>query len=208
MPRVSAYRLQHVGRLYAQDPRAQLPFSEVLEMAGASADAVLSPDASIELLHEAGVVETACRVLEDKTFAARVGLSAQGPGTLVAYIVRAAGTVADALELTQRFYAMQDPDLRLDVAGAPEAPRITLESTIIPAHQYPRHREMLLFGLYTRVRQITSDGLGPLGIELETDDAAHCALLSDLAGCPVVGAKAGYALSLPPDGMSFPIPPL
>lgn len=206
MPRISAYRLLHVGRLYAQEPTASVPFAEVLEMAGAPSDVLDGPDATVELLHEAGAVETACRVLEDKTFAARVGLSAQGPGTLLAYIVRAAETVEDALNMTQRFYAMQDPDLRLDVVGAPDEPKITLESNVIPSHQYPRHREMLLFGLYKRVQQITSCGLEPISIELETDDPEHCRLLAELAGCSVKGFKAGYALGLPPNGMSFKIP--
>lgn len=206
MPRISAYRLQHVGRLYAQQPGARIPFPEILEMAGAPSDVIEGPDATVELLHEAGAVETACRVLEDKTFAAHVGLSAQGPGTLLAYIVRAAETIEDALAMTQRFYAMQDPDLRLYVVGAPDAPKITLESNVIPAHQYPRHREMLLFGLYRRVQQITSGGLGPISIELETDDAEHCRFLAEMAGCAVEGFKAGYALCLPSNGMSFRIP--
>ena len=206
MPRISAYRLQNVGLRYSQEPGARIPFPEVLEMAGVPVDIGSSPDATVELLHEAGTVETACRVLEDKTFAASVGLSAQGPGTLLAYIVRAAETVEDALALTQRFYAMQDPDLRLDVVGAPGEPRITLESNVIPAHQYPRHREMLIFGLYERVQQITSGGLAPISIELETDDTEHCKKLAELAGCPVEGLKAGYALALPPNGMSFRIP--
>ncbi len=206
MPRISAYRLQHVGRLYAQEPRARITFPEVLEMAGAPKDVIDEPDSTVELLHEAGAVETACRVLEDKTFAARVGLSAQGPGTLLAYIVRAAETIDDALAMTQRFYAMQDPDLRLDDVGAPDHPRLTLESNVIPAHQYPRHRELLLFGLYRRIQQITSGKLAPISIELETDDAAHCCLLSELAETTVEGFKAGYALSLPPNAMSFRIP--
>lgn len=206
MPRISAYRLQNVGLRYSQEPGTRIPFPEVLEMAGVPIDIGNSPDATVELLHEAGTVETACRVLKDKTFAARVGLSAQGPGTLLAYIVRAAETVKDALALTQRFYAMQDPDLRLDVVGAPEEPKITLESSVIPAHQYPRHREMLIFGLYKRVQQITSGGLAPISIELETDDAEHCRLLADLAGCEVLGFKSGYALALPSNGMSFRIP--
>lgn len=206
MPRISAYRLQHVGRLYSQEPGADVPFPEVLSMAGAPPDVIDGPDASVELLHEAGVVETACRLLEDKTFAARVGLSAQGPGTLLAYIVRAAETIQDALVLTQRFYAMQDPDLRLDVVGAPDAPRITLQSKVIPAHQYPRHREMLLFGLYRRVQQITAGALDPLSIELETDDVDHCRTLAELAECNVEGFKSGYALGLPKDAMSFAIP--
>ena len=206
MPRISTYRLRQVGRLYSQEPKANIPFPEILAMAGAPPDVADTPDATVELLHEAGTVETACRVLEDKTFAARVGLAAQGPGTLLAYIVRAAETVEDALLLTQRFYAMQDPDLRLDVVGAPDAPRITLASTVIPAHQYPRHRELLLFGLYRRVQQITGGGLAPISIELETDDAEHCRVLADLAECSVEGFKAGYALGLPPQGMSFSIP--
>lgn len=175
-------------------------------MAGVPTDIGDNPDATVELLHEAGAVETACRVLGDKTFAARVGLSAQGPGTLLAYIVRAAETIEDALTLTQRYYAMQDPDLRLDVEGAPCEPKVTLESTVIPAHQYPRHREMLILGLYKRVQQITSGGLTPISIELETDDADHCRLLADLAGCEVLGFKSGYALALPANGMSFRIP--
>ncbi|WP_282121053.1 helix-turn-helix domain-containing protein [Ruegeria atlantica] len=206
MPRISAYRLQSVGLRYSQEPGARIPFPEILEMAGAPSDIVNSPDATVELLHEAGAVETVCRVLEDKTFAARVGLSAQGPGTLLAYIVRAAETVEDALALTQRFYAMQDPDLHLDVVGAPDEPKITLESSVIPAHQYPRHREMLVFGLYKRVQQITSGGFAPISIELETDDVEHCKLLAELAGCAVEGFKSGYALALPPNGMSFRIP--
>nr|WP_302477838.1 AraC family transcriptional regulator [Ruegeria arenilitoris] len=206
VPRVSAYRLQNVGRLYALEPNAQIPFAEVLAMAGASPEVIDGPDATVELLHEAGTLETACRVLEDKTFAARVGLSARGPGTLLAYIVRAAETIEDALKMTQRFYAMQDPDLRLDFVGTPEAPKITLESNVIPSHQYPRHREMLLFGLFKRVQQITSGGLTPIFIELETDDIDHCRMLAELAGCHVEGFNAGYALSLPPNGMIFPIP--
>ena len=109
MPRISAYRLQNVGLRYSQEPGARIPFPEVLEMAGAPSDVLDSPDATVELLHEAGAVETACRVLEDKTFAARVGLSAQGPGTLLAYIVRAAETVEDALILTQRFLCNAGP---------------------------------------------------------------------------------------------------
>ncbi|GAA6193066.1 helix-turn-helix domain-containing protein [Phaeobacter sp. NW0010-22] len=206
MPRVSASRLQHVGRIFAQEPASRVSFPELLKMAGTSAEAIEGPDARVELLHEAGVIETACHALEDKTFAARVGLGARGPGTLVTYIVRASETIGSAITLTQRFYAMIDPDLRLDVIEHSDAQWITLDSNVIPAHQYPRHREMLLFGLYNRIQQFTSGELGPISIELETDDTDHCALLSTLAGCDVEGFKSGYALRLPPNSTSFPIP--
>ena len=206
MPRVSAYRLQHVARVYAAEPDARIPFREVLEMVGASAGVLDDPDATVELLHEAGAVDRACRELDDKSFAGRVGLAAGVPGTLVAYLVRASDTVEEALKLSQRFYAMQDPDLKLELSGTEEAPKITLSSGVIPAHQYPRHREMLLCGLYRRTQQITSGGLAPIVMELETDDLEHCRRLSKLADCEVVGNCDGYALRLPRGAGDFPIP--
>ena len=98
MPRVSAYRIQSVARAYAMHPQARVPFRRILEMAGASDDVLDDPDATLELLHEAGAVETACRELDDKSFAARVGLAAGAPGTLAAYLVRASDTVDEAME--------------------------------------------------------------------------------------------------------------
>lgn len=206
MPRVSAYRLQGIARVYAAEPGARIPFSELLEMAGASAEALDNPDSTYELLHEADVVERACRTLDDKTFAARIGLTTRPPGTLVAYLVSASATLDEALTLSKRFYAMQDPDVQIGMTESASGPRITIASKVIPAHQYPRHREMLTFGLYRRVQQITADGLWPISIEIDSDDLDHCRHLSELAGCAVNGNCAGYALQLPPGAMQFPIP--
>ncbi|AXI47583.1 AraC family transcriptional regulator [Sulfitobacter sp. SK012] len=206
MTRVSAYRLKHIARVYAAEPAARVPFKEILEMAGAHPDALDDPDASVEILHEAGAVETACRELGDKSFAGRAGLAAGVPGTLVAYLVRASDTLEEALKLSQRFYAMQDPDLRLGLLETVNGPKITLTSGVIPAHQYPRHREMLLCGLYRRAQQITSGGLNPLVLEMETDDLEHCRRLSELSECEVRGNCTGYAIGLPSGGMRFVIP--
>lgn len=206
MPRVSAYRLLGIKRVYDAEPGAHLPFSQLLEMAGASVEALDNPDATYELLHEADVVERACRELDDKTFAARVGLTTRAPGTLVAYLVSASATLEEALALSRRFYAMQDPDVQIDMTETGSGPKITLGSKVIPAHQYPRHREMLTVGLFRRVQQITAEGLWPIDIELDTDDLDHCRRISELAGCKVKGDCAGYALQLPAGAMQFPIP--
>ncbi|MDV7143840.1 helix-turn-helix domain-containing protein [Tropicimonas sp. TH_r6] len=206
MPRVSSYRLRGIARVYDAEPGARIPFSELLEMAGASAEALDNPDSTYELLHEADVVERACRELKDKTFAARVGLTTRPPGTLVAYLVSASATLQEALTLSKRFYAMQDPDVQIGMTESASGPKITLGSKVIPAHQYPRHREMLVFGLFRRVQQITADGLWPISVEIDSDDLDHCRHLSELAGCAVKGNCAGYALQLPPGAMEFPIP--
>ncbi|MDV7143713.1 helix-turn-helix domain-containing protein [Tropicimonas sp. TH_r6] len=206
MPRVSTYRLRRVAQVYAREPAARTPFADLIEMAGAAPEALDQPDGTFELLHEAGLVERACRELGDKTFAARVGLSAQGPGTLVAYLVSASTTLQEALMLAQRYYAMQDADVRIGLVGSADGPRLTLSSNVIPTHQYPRHREMLLFGLYRRLRQIAGDGLWPISLELDTDDLKHCQRLSELAGCAVAGNCDSYAVQLPPGAMQFPIP--
>lgn len=206
MPRISAYRLKHIARVYAALPGERTSLSEILEMVGASADALDDPNATIELLHEAGVVEALCREVADKTFAGQIGLAAGVPGTLVAYLIRASDTVEDAIKLAQRFYTIQDSDLRLELSDHKDCARLTLESGVIPAHQYPRHRELLLCGLFRRIQQITSGGLTPLVLELETDDLDHCKRLSELAACEVVGNCPIYAIRLPKGAKQFAIP--
>lgn len=206
MPRITSSRLQHAARVYEEENAGQIPFADLLEMSGASVDVIVSPDAKVELLHEAGAIEAMCKALDDKTFAARAGLGAKGPGTLLAYLVRASNTLWEALELAQRFYTMQDPDIQLSFVSSGGASKVTLASNIIPSHQYPRHREFLIFGLYRRIQQITSNGLGSITIELETDDLDHCRRLSQHAGCAVEGCHDGYAIRLPPNGMDFQIP--
>ena len=207
MTRISAYRLQSVSRAYeAVVPPGETPFAELLAKAGVPTGSIEGPDATVELLHEAAVVEAACRALGDKTFAARVGLAARVPGTLVAYLVRASDTLEEALKQAQRFYVMQDPDLKFGLAQSADGIRVTIGSTMIPAHQFPRHREMLTFGLYQRTRQITGDGLAPVVIELETDDLEHCRQTSMISGCHVEGEHTDYALRLPANALSFPIP--
>lgn len=206
MPRISVYRLRHLAEVYTQEPTEHEPFSEILVRSGLEPDRIADPDARIDLLHEAGVIETACRSLDDKTFAARAALASRGPGTLLSYMVKTSGTVADALELAKRFYAVQDPDLRLEISETDVAVRVTIESGVIPSRQYPRHREFLLCGLYTRTRQIVGPGLWPLSLELETDDLSHCEAIAELAECGVTGNRMGYALNMPAGALSTEIP--
>ncbi len=206
MSKVSVYRLRRVVSLYEREAAASMPMTEILDKVGVRTDAIQDPDALVELLHEAAVVEAACKALNDKTFAARVGLAAEGPGTLVAYLVRSSQTVGEALGLAQRFYVFQDPDTTMTLQMTGEIAEISLSSAIIPARQYPRHRELLIFGLYRRLRQIAGSGLWPLSIRLETDDADHCQELSLLAGCPVRGAQQVYALRMPKNGLNYQIP--
>ena len=206
MPRVSVYRLRRLAAVYANEPARLEAFEVILNRVGINPDLMTDPDGLVDLLNEARCVEALCASLGDKTFAARVGLAAQGPGTLLSYMVRASATLEEALRLAQRFYAMQDPDTRMVMVAREYDTRIALESSVISSRQFPRHRELLLCGLYARTRQIAGPGLWPLSMELETDDPAHCARIAELAGCDVSGDHVGYTLCMPPGALDYEIP--
>ncbi|WP_395176066.1 AraC family transcriptional regulator ligand-binding domain-containing protein [Roseibium alexandrii] len=108
MPRISAYRLKHLGRIYAKEPAVSMPFEMVLSQVGIDPAVLTNPDAKIELTAEALAVQHACHVLGDPTFAARAGLAAPGAKTLLAYLARSSKTVRQVLEFAQKYYALED----------------------------------------------------------------------------------------------------
>ncbi|KZL20229.1 HTH-type transcriptional regulator VirS [Pseudovibrio axinellae] len=206
MTRISANRLRHVARVYEQERQDALHFKLILQAVGVSADTLLDQNAKIDLQREAAALETACDALADPTFAARAGLAAPGAKTLLAYLAQASDTVGQVFRFAQRYYALEDPDLRFELDGDEQKPKICLVSDIISAHQFPRHREFLVFGLYRRTQQIAGADFGEMSVMLECDALTHCRKLGELAGCEVVGAYTSSGIQLPDGGFNFEIP--
>lgn len=206
MPRVNAYRLRHLARVYAQEAAASKPFTDLLAEAAVSPDVLEDMSAKIELTAEAQVVELACHALSDKTFAARAGLSTPGAKTLLAYLARASETVGQVLQFAQKYYALEDPDLQFHLVRSDRGPIVALESGVLAGHQARRHRELLVFGMFRRVQQIAGPDFGPLALYLDTPDAEHCAALAQLVACDVFCGHGMNGVGLPIGGLDYPIP--
>lgn len=206
MPRVSAYRLKHVARVYAKEENAAVSFEEILSHADIGADVLTDQNARVELIAEAAAVERACDVLDDPTFAARTGLSTPGAKTLLAYLARASETVGQVLEFARRYYTLEDPHLQFHAFETDNGPVVALKSEVLAGNQSPRYWELLAFGMFMRIRQIAGPELGALGVILETTDADHCRQLSEIAGCEVASGQQMCGVRLPVGGLDFPIP--
>ncbi len=160
MTRISAYRLRHAAQVYGREPAAALGFDKILEAVGVAPDVLADANGRVDLQREAAALETACDALQDPTFAARAGLASPGAKTLLAYLAQASDNVGQVFRFAQRFYALEDPDLSFELDGDEHHPTICLKSDIIGAHQFPRHREFLVFGLLKRTEQIAGPGFG------------------------------------------------
>lgn len=205
MTRISAYRLRHAAQVYGREPNAALRFDKILEAVGVSVEELSNATARIDLQREAAALETACEALEDPTFAARAGLASPGAKTLLAYLAQASDNIGQVFRFAQKYYALEDPDLRFDLDGSEAEPTICLSSDILSAHQFPRHREFLVFGLLKRTEQIAGDGFGKMSVMLECEDTEHCARLSELADCEVTGVQSINGVRLPTGGFEFQI---
>lgn len=205
MTRISAYRLRHAAQVYGREPAAALGFDKILEAVGVAPDVLADANGRVDLQREAAALETACDALQDPTFAARAGLASPGAKTLLAYLAQASDNVGQVFRFAQRFYALEDPDLSFELDGDEHHPTICLKSDIIGAHQFPRHREFLVFGLLKRTEQIAGPGFGQMSVLLECDDSGHCATLAELAGCEVSSAQKASGIQLPEAGFDFPI---
>lgn len=206
MPKLSAYRLKHVARVYSQEPGARRPFEDLLTDLGVDPAILTDPDARVELSAEAAVVTLACDALGDQTFAARTGLATPGAKTLLAYLANASATVGQVLEFAQKYYALEDPHLTFKLVNADAGPIVALETVVLSGHQAPRHRELLVFGMYKRITQIAGPEFGPLTIYLDSNDAAHCGKLADHVDCAVIHGQSFSGVQLPEGGLQYPIP--
>lgn len=205
VPKVSLYRLNHVGRVYAAHEKALVPFEDILRRCGISPQLLEKSESKTDLIREAAVIEQVCEILGDASFAARAALSGQGSKTLTAYLVRSSETLGGALQLAQRYYTLEDTDMRFDLIMEDEQPVIVLGSRRFAAGQGARYREFLIFGLFTRARQIAGPNLGALTVEIESTDHTHSDALAEQAGCEVIGSAGRYALRLPKGAMNFRI---
>ena len=206
MPRISAYRLKHLARIYETEPTRTVPFMDILLEAGIDPDVITTADSRIKLVGEAAAVELACQALNDRTFAARAGLSTQGSKTLLAYLARASRTLGQVLQLAQRYYALEDPHMKFLAGEDDKGPIIVLDTGMLGAREYPRHTEFLLSGMYKRTRQIAGPDFGELSLILKCQDQAHCNQLSEIAGCDIEAGQSFNALRLPKNGLTYPIP--
>ncbi|MES0811662.1 AraC family transcriptional regulator ligand-binding domain-containing protein [Roseibium sp. SCPC15] len=206
MPRISAYRLKHLARVYESEPAVTVPFADVLGEVGIDPDVLTTMDSRIKLIDEARVVEMACQALSDKTFAARAGLSTQGSKTLLAYLARASRTLGQVLQLAQRYYALEDPHMKFAAKEGAKGPIVVLDSGMLGAKEFPRHTEFLMFGMYKRTRQIAGPDFGELSLLLKCGDHEHCEQLSQIAGCEIEAGQSFNGLQLPPNGLAYPIP--
>ncbi|WP_415719839.1 AraC family transcriptional regulator ligand-binding domain-containing protein [Roseibium alexandrii] len=206
MPRISAYRLKHLGRIYAKEPAVSMPFEMVLSQVGIDPAVLTNPDAKIELTAEALAVQHACHVLGDPTFAARAGLAAPGAKTLLAYLARSSKTVRQVLEFAQKYYALEDSDLQFKLTITEKGPVIGLQSGVLAGHQAPRHRELLVCGMYMRIRQIAGPEFGPLALLFEENDPDHCKALCSYVDCKVLCGQPVSGVRLPVGGLDYPIP--
>lgn len=205
MPKVNAYRLRHVARVYSAEPGATNPFEDILSELNVDPSILTDQDAKVELAAEAAVVTLCCDTLGDLTFAARTGLATPGSKTLLAYLANASATIGQVLEFAQKYYALEDPHLKFNLANSKDGPIIALESAVLSGHQAPRHRELLVFGMYKRVTQIAGPEFGPLTIYLDCNDEAHCSRLSELVKCKVVHGQSMSGVQLPKGGLEYPI---
>lgn len=206
MPKLSAYRLKHVARVYSQEPGDPRPFEDLLRDLEVDPEILSDPEARIELSAEAAVVTLACEALGDQTFAARTGLATPGAKTLLAYLANASATVGQVLEFAQKYYALEDPHLTFKLIAADAGPVVALETAVLSGHQAPRHRELLVFGMYKRITQIAGPDFGPLKIYLDSNDTAHCSKLSGYVDCEVVHGQSMSGVQLPAGGLQYPIP--
>ena len=206
MPRISAYRLRHLSRVYEQEPRRTVPFETVLSQVGIQPAVLGKQDGMVELTAEALAVEHVCHVLGDPTFAARAGLAAPGAKTLLAYLARASETVRQVLEFAQKYYALEDSDLQFKLTITEEGPVIALQSGVLAGHQAPRHRELLVCGMYMRIRQIAGPDFGPLALVFEENDPEHCKALCKHVDCKVLCGQPVSGVRLPVGGLDYPIP--
>lgn len=206
MPRISAYRLRHLSRVYEQEPGRTVPFETVLSQVGIDPAVLGKQDGMVELTAEALAVEHACHVLGDPTFAARAGLAAPGAKTLLAYLARASETVRQVLEFAQKYYALEDSDLQFKLTITQEGPVIGLQSGVLAGHQAPRHRELLVCGMYMRIRQIAGPDFGPLALVFEENDPEHCKALCEHVDCKVLCGQPASGVRLPVGGLDYPIP--
>lgn len=206
MPKISAYRLKHVARVYAQEPGAVQPFTDFLINAGVEPSVLTDQNSKVELAAEAALVTQACDALKDQTFAARTGLATPGSKTLLAYLANASATVGQVFGFAQKYYALEDPHLQFKLLKNENGPIVALESAVLSGHQAPRHRELLVFGMYKRVTQIAGPDFGPLTLHLDCNDQAHCKRLSEFVSCEIVNGQSMSGLQLPRDGLSYPIP--
>ncbi|GHB40277.1 AraC family transcriptional regulator [Pseudovibrio japonicus] len=205
MTRISANRLRHAAQVYQQELTATLGFDRILEAVGIEPQILAEQNARVDLQREAAALETACEALDDPTFAARAGLATPGAKTLLAYLAQASDNVGQVFRFAQRYYALEDPDLRFDLDGDESEPTICLSSDILSAHQFPRHREFLVFGLYKRTQQIAGPGFGEMSVLLECADEEFCARLAKLAECEVTGVQAVNGVKLPVGGFEHEI---
>ncbi len=206
MPRISAYRLRHLSRVYEQEPGRTVPFETVLSQVGIDPAVLGKQDGMVELTAEALAVEHACHVLGDPTFAARAGLATPGAKTLLAYLARASETVRQVLEFAQKYYALEDSDLQFKLTITEEGPVIGLQSGVLAGHQAPRHRELLVCGMYMRIRQIAGPDFGPLALVFEENDPEHCKALCQHVDCKVLCGQPLSGVRLPVGGLNYPIP--
>lgn len=206
MPRISAYRLRHLGRVYAEEAAVSVPFETLLRQVGIDPSVLQDQDAKIELTAEALAVEHACHTLADPSFAARAGLAAPGAKTLLAYLARASETIGQVFEFAQKYYALEDSDMQFGLVVTEEGPVVALQSGVLAGHQAPRHREFLVYGMYMRIRQIAGPEFGPLSILLEENDPDHCGALGACVDCMVLCGQSVSGVRLPVGGMAYPIP--
>jgi len=206
MPRISAYRLRHLSRVYEQESGRTVPFETVLSQVGIDPAVLGKQDGMVELTAEALAVEHACHVLGDPTFAARAGLATPGAKTLLAYLARASETVRQVLEFAQKYYALEDSDLQFKLTITEEGPVIGLQSGVLAGHQAPRHRELLVCGMYMRIRQIAGPDFGPLALVFEENDPEHCKALCQHVNCKVLCGQPLSGVRLPVGGLNYPIP--
>lgn len=197
---VDSFRLRFLMEQLRQRSDDQT-VQDVLKVIG-----IRNPENPIEAVDEAQFIRVACDVLKDPLFGIKAGLNFRHSTTLVGYVAKYSRSLEMAIRNARRINGAVFPayDYLLTVSG--NAASFELFAVDAQLSKFHRHREMLMFGALSYLRELTQTGFYPLEMRFDHLVGGREADIRKMAGCPVMFGAEKLEMILPLSALDIPVP--
>ena len=152
-------------------------------------------------------VRLACDRLGDTTFAARAGLAFRDATSLTAYISKHSRTLRKAIENSQKYYRIVDPDYRYSLRVSDNVASLEVYCVTPYFEKFHRYSEFLLCSGLTRLRILADVEFYPLELRFVHDvKPATRAAFEKAVGATTKFGVERMELLLAPSTIDLPIP--